>query len=186
MKLRTGDTVVIISGKDKGKTGTILTLFPEDVRVVVAGANLRTRHIRKTPQQPGRIIRYEASLHASNVMLIDPKTKKRTRAGFRIDEKGRKVRVSTVSGEEIVKVRAQKAKAAPAAQPSKAPEREAATQKETVAAPAPVKAKKPFWKKMGFGAEALADAEVHEGSRMQQDHSIPAQEQHVRAGSRGS
>lgn len=177
MKLRTGDTVVVISGKDKGKTGTILKIFPVDGKIVVAGLNLRTRHVKKTSQGPGRILRYEASLHASKVMIIDPKTMKRSRIGFKIDEKGNMIRISKVSGEEVAKVRAEK-------KPKATRVTEVIEEKNTET---PKKAaKQPFWKKVGFGAEALADAEVTEGSRMKQDHSIPAQEQHVRAGARGS
>ena len=101
MKLHTGDLVVIITGKDKGKTGRILRVLLEKNRVVVAGINMRTRHIKKTAQSAGRVVRYEASLHASNVMAVDPKTKKRTRIGFRFKD-GHKQRFAKNSGEELV------------------------------------------------------------------------------------
>ncbi len=100
MKLHTGDLVVVIAGKDKGKTGRILRVLAESSRVVVAGINMRTRHIKKTLQAAGRVVRYEASLHASNVMAIDPKTKKRTRIGYRLKD-GLKERIAKRSGEEL-------------------------------------------------------------------------------------
>jgi len=108
MKLHTGDTVVIITGKDKGKTGRILRVLMGKNRVVIAGANMRTRHIKKTPQSPGRIVRYEASLHVSNVMVLDPKSKKRTRIGRRIVD-GTKERFAKRSGEAILSGRKLKA-----------------------------------------------------------------------------
>jgi large subunit ribosomal protein L24 len=101
MKLHTGDIVVITAGKDKGKTGRILRVLMEKNRVVVAGANMRTRHIKKTPQSPGRVVRYEAAIHASNVMLIDSKTKKRTRIGYRTSD-GKRERFAKKSGEAIL------------------------------------------------------------------------------------
>ncbi len=102
MKIRTGDTVVIISGKDKGKQGKVLRVFPGKNRLVVEGANMRIRHIKKTVQQAGQRISYEASLDASNVMILDPKTKKPTRVGYKIDVKtGKKTRIAKRSGEEI-------------------------------------------------------------------------------------
>jgi large subunit ribosomal protein L24 len=101
MKLHTGDNVVIITGKDKGKTGRILRLLSTTNRIVVAGINMRTRHIKKTPQAPGRKIRYEASLHASNVMIVDPKGKKGSRIGSRITD-GKKERFAKKSGEALV------------------------------------------------------------------------------------
>lgn len=101
MKLHTGDLVVIIAGKDKGKTGRILRMLPEKNRIVVAGVNMRTRHIKKTPQAPGRVVRYEAALSVSNVMIVDPKTKKRSRIGFSIKD-GKKERIAKNSGEELL------------------------------------------------------------------------------------
>lgn len=101
MKLHTGDLVAIITGKDKGKTGRILRVLAEQGRVVVAGINMRTRHIRKTHQAPGRVVRYEASLHASNVMVMDPKTKKPSRIGYRMN-KNVKERFAKKSGEQLV------------------------------------------------------------------------------------
>ena len=102
MKLHTGDTVVIIAGKDKGKTGRILRVLPETHRIVIAGANMRKRHMKKTPQAPGRIVRYEGSLDVSNVMVVDPKTKKRSRIGRRLDDQGKKERFAKKSGEALL------------------------------------------------------------------------------------
>ncbi|MEK7137776.1 MAG: 50S ribosomal protein L24, partial [Patescibacteria group bacterium] len=88
MKLHAGDTVVVISGKDKGKTGRIMRVLLLEDRVIVAGVNMRTRHLKKTPQTPGRKVQYEASIHASNVALLDSKLKKPTRIGYRLTSDG--------------------------------------------------------------------------------------------------
>ena len=101
MKLHTGDSVVVIAGKDKGKVARILRILLEQDRVVVAGVNMRTRHIKKTVQGPGRTVRYEASIHRSNVMLVDPKTKKRSRIGFEM-RGNKKERVAKRSGEVLL------------------------------------------------------------------------------------
>ncbi|TSC80665.1 MAG: large subunit ribosomal protein L24 [Candidatus Peregrinibacteria bacterium Gr01-1014_25] len=135
MKLHTGDTVLVITGKDRGKTGTVVRVLAEENRVVVEGVNMRTRHIRKTPQQAGQKVRFEASIHASNVMVLDPKTKKPTRIHMRVDAKtGKKERVAAKSGEVIVRV------ALPKAKPAK--EKQAAE-----AEPAAPKKKEAFWKR---------------------------------------
>lgn len=97
MKLRVGDTVVIIAGKEKGKTGKIIRVLRAAGRLVVEGVNMRTRHRKKTPERPGQIVRYEASVHASNAMMVDPTTAKRTRVGMLCGEKG-KQRVAKRSG----------------------------------------------------------------------------------------
>ncbi len=104
MKIHTGDVVTVITGKDKGKQGTVTRVLETKNRVVVEGINMRTRHIKKTTQAPGQRIQYEASIHASNVMILDPKTKKPTRIGYKVDEKtGKKSRIAKVSGEVITK-----------------------------------------------------------------------------------
>ena len=100
MKLHVGDTIVVITGKDKGKTGRVLRVHPEDARVVVSDINMRTRFTKKTPQAPGRQVRFEASIAAGNVMLLDPKLKKPTRIGFRIVS-GKKERFAKLSGEAL-------------------------------------------------------------------------------------
>lgn len=104
MKIHTGDVVTVIAGKDKGKQGTVTRVLAEKSRVVVEGINMRTRHIKKTEQSAGQRIVYEASIHVSNVMILDPKTKKPTRIGYKIDPKtGHKSRIAKASGEVIVK-----------------------------------------------------------------------------------
>jgi len=101
-RLRKGDNVVVISGKDKGKKGKILRLFDEDDKVLVEGVNVIKRHLRPTPKNPqGGILEKEAPIFASKVMPVDPKTGKGTRVRVGKDDKGHKIRVST-SGEEIV------------------------------------------------------------------------------------
>ncbi|MBI1812177.1 50S ribosomal protein L24 [Candidatus Peregrinibacteria bacterium] len=188
MKLHTGDTVVIISGEDKGKTGSIMRVLPEERRVVISGANIRTRHIKKTFEQAGRIIHYEASLAASKVMLIDPKTKKRTRVGYAIDEKGGKKRISRLSGEEIVRVKAMKTEKKPAAKKvTEGTETGAAIETKTSAPATPTPSvKQPFWKRLKFGAAAVEQGAATEGSRMQQDHTIPGQNIPRKSSGRGS
>lgn len=165
MKIRKGDTVLVTAGKDKGKTGQVLRVLENTNRVVVSDVNMRTRHVRSTPQRAGEIVKYEASIHRSNVMVVDPKTKKATRVGFKM-EKGHKVRIAKKSGEVIsgtATAKAAKTKTATDA----APKKEA--KKKEKAAPE----KKPFWKNMGFGAEALEGAEQGEGTHMHEDHSVP-------------
>ena len=100
MKIKKGDEVVVISGKYKGVKGKVLQVRPTESRVVVEGVNRHKLHIKPTQEQPGHIIDREAPIHVSNVALIDPKTKKATRAGYEM--KGdKKVRVSKKSGSEI-------------------------------------------------------------------------------------
>ena len=192
MKLHTGDTVLIISGKDRGKTGSIMRVLDDENRIVVAGVNIRTRHVKKTFQQAGRILKYEASLSASNVMILDPKTGKPARIGYKIDEKGKKIRVSKISGEEVKMVKPKKE----VKKPTKTTEvievkkeskeaKETKESKEKAVSPVPAK-KTPFWKKMGFGSGAIEEAEVKEGSHMQKDHTVPAQQVHTRSAGRGS
>ena len=100
MKIKKGDEVVVISGKYKGVKGKILQVRPDESRVVVEGVNRHKWHIKPTQEQPGHIVDREAPIHVSNVALIDPKTKKATRAGYEM--KGdKKVRVSKKSGTQI-------------------------------------------------------------------------------------
>lgn len=176
MKIRAGDSVVVISGKDKGKTGQVLRVLSEKNRVVVADINMRTRHIKKGPQRPGEIVKYEASIDASNVMLVDSKTKKRTRAGFKL-EKGKKIRIAKKSGEPIKKGTIAAKKGTDKAAADKA-EAKVSKKKEEKAEATPSTDKKgPFWRKMGFGAEEMGgdNAEVDTGSHMKEDHSVPDQ-----------
>ena len=143
MKIQTGDSVIVISGKDKGKQGTVMRVLETQNRVVVEGINMRVRHIKKTTQSAGQRVSYEASIHASNVMIVDPKTKKPTRIGFKIDEKtGKKTRVARASGEAITK--SATAKAAKTTKKS--------DDKKSDAKPA--SSKQPFWKRGEQGAAA--------------------------------
>lgn len=100
-KLRKGDQVVVLAGRDKGKTGEIVEVLREDNRVKVRGVNMVKRHQRQTQTQPGGIIEKEAALHISNVAIRDPKTAKPSRVGYKMLDDGRKVRVARVSGEVI-------------------------------------------------------------------------------------
>ena len=101
MNLIKGDKVIVIAGKDKGKTGTIQKVDPKTNRVVVEGVNLRKKHKKPTQASPeGSIVEIYAPIDASNVMLVDPKTKKPTRIGHKV-VKGKKVRVALKSGTEI-------------------------------------------------------------------------------------
>ncbi len=106
-RLRKGDTVVVISGKDKGKKGKILKLDAELGKVVVEGVNLVKRHMRPTPKNPqGGILEREAAIFWSKVMPVDPKTGKGTRVRTGKDDKGHKIRVAVKSGEEIAPAKA--------------------------------------------------------------------------------
>jgi len=100
-KIKKGDRVIVITGRDKGRTGEVLRVIPDEARVVVQGVNLVKRHQRPTPTSPGGIIEKEAPIHISNVAHIDPKSEKPTRVGYRIEEGGRKVRIARRSGETI-------------------------------------------------------------------------------------
>lgn len=84
MKIKTGDNVVVIAGKYRNKTGRIIKVDIKNDKVVVEGLNKVTRHVRKSKQGAGRKIEFEAPIHVSNVMVLDPKTKKGTRIGYKI------------------------------------------------------------------------------------------------------
>jgi large subunit ribosomal protein L24 len=99
-KIRKGDEVVVLTGKDKGRKGTVMLVMPKDDRAVVSGINMVKRHQRQSPNQEGGILSKEASIHLSNLALLDPKDSKPTRVGFRV-EGDKKVRVSKRSGEVI-------------------------------------------------------------------------------------
>lgn len=103
MHVKKGDKVVVISGKDKGKQGTILEAYPKQNRVLVEGINIVKKHSKPSQVNPqGGIISREAAIHVSNVMPLDPKTGKPTRVGYKI-ENGKKVRVAKISGESLDK-----------------------------------------------------------------------------------
>jgi large subunit ribosomal protein L24 len=99
-KIRKGDKVVILTGKDKGRSGEVLQVMPKEDRAVVRGINIVKRHQRQTSSQEAGIITKEASIHLSNVAIVDPKDGKPTRVGFKV-EGDKKVRVAKRSGVSI-------------------------------------------------------------------------------------
>lgn len=101
MNFKTGDKVVVIAGKDKGKEGKIIKVLKRDNRVVVEGVNIVKKHLKGNGQQSGSISEVESSIHASNVMIIDPKTKKPTRIGHTTNKDGKKIRVSKKSNSNL-------------------------------------------------------------------------------------
>jgi large subunit ribosomal protein L24 len=101
MKIKKGDTVVVITGKDKGKTGEVIRSMPKDNKLLVRGVNVVKRHTRPTQNSAGGIVEKEAPIDVSNVALLDPKDNKPTRVGFKVMEDGRKVRVAKKSGTVI-------------------------------------------------------------------------------------
>ncbi len=103
-KIKKGDKVVVITGRDKGRSGEVIEMRRDDGRVLVRGVNMVKRHQRQTAQQEGGIISKEAPIHLSNIALADPKDGKRTRVGFKFVGKGddrKKVRFAKRSGVEI-------------------------------------------------------------------------------------
>ncbi|TPW29350.1 50S ribosomal protein L24 [Pararhizobium mangrovi] len=99
-KIRRGDKVVVLTGKDKGRSGEVLRVMPKEDRAVVQGLNIVQRHQRQSQNQEGGIVNKEAPIHLSNLAIADPKDGKATRVGFRIDGE-KKVRVAKRSGEVI-------------------------------------------------------------------------------------
>ena len=101
LKIKKGDHVVVITGKDKGKHGEVLKVLPAENRAIVKGVSMVRRHQRQTPTQEGGIITKEAPIHVSNLALEDPKDGKPTRVGYKFLKDGRKVRFARRSGEVI-------------------------------------------------------------------------------------
>jgi large subunit ribosomal protein L24 len=101
LKIKKGDKVVVIAGKDKGKTGEVLKAMPAERRLIVQGVNMVKRHTRPAMGNPGGIVEKEASIHVSNLAHIDPKDNKPTRVGYRTLDDGRKVRFAKRSGEVL-------------------------------------------------------------------------------------
>ena len=100
MRIKKGDTVVVIAGKDKGKKGKVLQVLPKQNKVIVEGINMITKHQRPDQQlQQGGIIKKEAAIHASNVMLWDKKADRGVRVGYKFLDNGEKIRVSKNTGE---------------------------------------------------------------------------------------
>jgi large subunit ribosomal protein L24 len=100
-KIRKGDKVVVLAGKDKGRSGEVLSVAPKDDKAVVRGINMIRKHQKQSQSQEGGIITKEAPIHLSNIALADPKDGKPTRVGFQIQKDGKKVRVAKRSGEVI-------------------------------------------------------------------------------------
>jgi large subunit ribosomal protein L24 len=103
MKIKKGDTVVVISGRDKGKSGEVLRVLPADRRLIVQGIHIARRHTKPRMGDPGGIVDKELTIDVSNVAHIDPQSGKPTRVGYKILDDGRKVRVARRSGEMLDK-----------------------------------------------------------------------------------
>ena len=103
LKLKKGDKVVVITGKDKGKTGEITKVLVKDNKVIVSGINMAKRHTKPSQENAGGIISKEMPINISNVAFVDPKTQKATRLGVKMDKDGHKVRVAKKSGEVVDK-----------------------------------------------------------------------------------
>ena len=101
MNFKKGDKVVVIAGKDKGKEGTITKVLRNENKIVIEGVNVVKKHVKPNGQAAGSIVEVEAPIHASNVMIVDPKTGKRTRIGHSTDKKGNKIRVTKKSNESL-------------------------------------------------------------------------------------
>jgi large subunit ribosomal protein L24 len=101
LKIKKGDNVVVTSGRDKGKSGQVLRVFPAENRLVVQGIHMARRHTKPRMGDPGGIVDKELTIHLSNVAHVDPQSGKPTRVGYKIMDDGRKVRVARRSGEMI-------------------------------------------------------------------------------------
>jgi large subunit ribosomal protein L24 len=100
-KIRKGDKVVVLTGRDKGRSGEVIEVRPAEGRALVRGINMVKRHQRQTASQEGGIISKEGSIHLSNLAVADPKSGKPTRVGFKVMKDGKRVRVAKLSGVEI-------------------------------------------------------------------------------------
>jgi large subunit ribosomal protein L24 len=101
LKIKKGDQVIVLTGKDKGKQGQVTSVMPKENRVVVQGVNMVKKNQKPSTTTPGGIVEKEQSIHASNVALIDPKSNKATRVGYKIGAKGEKTRIAKKSGQVI-------------------------------------------------------------------------------------
>jgi large subunit ribosomal protein L24 len=101
LKIKRGDIVVVISGKEKDRRGEVKEVLPRENRVVVEGINVRTRHARPTQNNQQGLYTFEAPMHVSNVMLVDPNSGEPTRVGYRFTDSGEKIRVAKASGKDI-------------------------------------------------------------------------------------
>ena len=102
LHVKKGDNVLVLAGKDKGKTGEITTVFPKENKVIIGGLNMVKRHTKPSQESAGGIVSKEMPIHVSNVALADPKTGKATRVGYKVED-GRKVRFAKKSGEVVDK-----------------------------------------------------------------------------------
>ena len=101
-RIRKGDTVLVISGADRGKRGAVLSMIPKRDRAVVQGVNIATKHTKPSGMgQPGGIVKVEATIHVSNLKLVDPASGKPTKVGFRVLDDGRKVRFAKATGQVV-------------------------------------------------------------------------------------
>ena len=100
-KIKKGDQVMVLAGRDKGKSGEVLGVFPRENRALVQGVNMIKRHQRQTQDSQGGIISREAKINLSNLAVLDPKDNKPTRVGFKVDKDGKKVRFAKRSGEVL-------------------------------------------------------------------------------------
>jgi len=100
-KIKKGDNVVVLAGKDKGRSGEVLRVMPKDDKAVVRGINQIRRHQKQSQTQEGGIITKEAPIHLSNIALVDPKDGKPSKIGFKVKDDGTRVRVAKRSGAEI-------------------------------------------------------------------------------------
>ncbi len=100
-KIKKGDRVVVLAGRDKGRTGEVRQVMPDEGRAVVAGVNMVRRHTKPSAQTEGGILSKESPIHLSNLAVADPKSGKPTRVGFKVLDDGRKVRVAKRSGDLI-------------------------------------------------------------------------------------
>jgi large subunit ribosomal protein L24 len=105
VKIKKGDHVIVVAGRDRGREGTVIAAYPERERVLVQGVNMVKKNTKVTQgirgAKEGGIVHQEAPIHVSNVQIIDPDTKKPARVGYRVNEDGKKVRVARPSGKEI-------------------------------------------------------------------------------------
>jgi large subunit ribosomal protein L24 len=100
-KIRKGDKVVVLAGRDKGRTGEVIAVRPSEGRALVRGVNVVKRHQKQSANQEGGIISKESPIHLSNIAIADPKDGKPTRIGFKVQSDGKKIRIAKRSGAEI-------------------------------------------------------------------------------------